>query len=445
MTNLTPSIHDFWFLPLGGCGEIGMNMNLYGHNGQWLMVDCGVTFEKSPQGQDRTYSADPSFIASRKDSLCGLVITHAHQDHVGAVANLWPQLRCPIYTTPFTAFILRAKLRELGIEQNVTIHEVAVNAKINVGPFALTWFLQTHSIPEPCALIIETHLGRVFHTADWKLDPNPVVGQPYNQQAFEHLGQKGCDVVVCDSTNATIAGHSMSEAEVGRNLVNTIKPLKGRVLVTCFGSNVARLVSIARAAKKCGRYVGVIGRSMQLMINAAKTTGYWPDDLPLADARHLGYLPKEEVLILTTGSQGEPRASLARMAKQTHPFLELDADDTVIFSAKTIPGNEDAVKKLTSQLKLRKVDIIHAQTSPLCLHASGHPCQDELQKVYTWLKPRCVIPVHGEQQHMQANAHIAKQAGAKYTLTGKNGDLFTLAPMRSVKKGVTPERRFEIV
>lgn len=444
MNNVIPSIHDFWFLPLGGCGEIGMNMNLYGHNGQWLMVDCGVTFEKTPQGQEQTLTADPSFIASRKDRLCGLVITHAHQDHIGAVAQLWPQLRCPIYTTAFTAFILRAKLRELGIEQQVPIYEVATDAKVNIGPFALTWFLQTHSIPEPCALIIETHLGRVFHTADWKLDPAPVVGQPFNQQAFEHLGQKGCDFVVCDSTNAIVPGHSVSEGVVGRNLIKTLKPLKGRVLVTCFGSNVARLISIARAAQSCGRYVGVIGRSMQLMINAAKFTGFWPADLTLIDPEHLGYLPKEEVLILTTGSQGEPKASLARMAKNTHRFLELDAEDTVIFSAKTIPGNEEAVKKLITQLRLKKVNIIHAQSSDYCLHASGHPCQEELQKIYTWLKPKCVIPVHGEPQHMQANAKIAKQMGVKHTLTGNNGDLFTLAPVRSIKRKVTQAKRFEI-
>ena len=434
----TPDQNEFWFLPLGGCGEIGMNMNLYGHDGQWLMVDCGVCFDnKIRAAEDRVFCADPQFIGSRRQRLSGLVITHAHQDHIGAVAALWPQLRCPIYTTPFTAVLLHAKLREHKLDGKVTVHEVSCNATLSIGPFSVTWFLLTHSIPEPCALMIETPLGRVFHTADWKLDPSPVLGPPFNKGAYKRLGNLGIDAIVCDSTNATKVGRSISEHSVYLGLKKTIAGQEGRIIVTCFGSNVARMVSVIRSAQACGRYVGILGRSMELMIRAAKLSGHWPDDLKLSDPGHLGYLPKNEVLILTTGSQGEPRATLSRLAANTHRSLELDAGDTVIFSSMTIPGNEEPVSNLIKQLQTRGVQVIQAQTSNTCLHASGHPCQDELADVYQWTKPKLAIPVHGEETHMRANAKVAYANGVEKALTGENGDLFVIKPSPGIRRRFT--------
>ncbi len=435
--DLTPGPSDFWFLPLGGTGEIGMNLNLYGHHGQWLMVDCGVMFDKEhPQadGNSSVVSADPHFIALRRQRLVGLVITHAHEDHVGAVPYLWRELKCPVYTTPFTAEILRRKLVEFDLLDEVPIIEVETGERHQVGQFEIEWLAITHSLPEPHALVLRAGKSTVFHTADWKLDPDPILGKAFDPQPFKRLADENITAMVCDSTNAVVPGHSVSEGHCFDGLLALVKRCEGRVIVGCFGSNVARLITLARIAERTGRYMALYGRSLRNMVSAARRTGHWPDNLKVADGRHLGYLPRHEVLAVATGSQGEPKAALKRMAMDSYRDLELDQGDTVIFSAKVIPGNEEAVSSLISQLRAREVTVIEAADSEIPIHASGHPCQEELKQLYGWVKPRIAIPVHGTPEHINANASIARELGIGKQLCGVNGDLYRLAPQVSIKR-----------
>lgn len=441
---MTPDHNDLWFLPLGGTGEIGMNLNLYGHDGEWLMVDCGVTFPKPGRiaadgtvhhrGEPPVQMADPAFIADRREQLAGLVITHAHEDHVGAVPYLWPLLQCPIYTSRFTAEILRRKLAEFDLLHRVPIHVVDVGDRRQIGPFEVEWLALTHSIPDPNALMIRTPIGRIFHSGDWKLDDEPLVGHGYSRETFTNLAVEGVDAMVCDSTNATVAGHSTSEAVLYEGLLKAVESAEGRVIVTCFGSNIARLHTLARVARKTGRYMGLLGRSLINMSGAAKAAGLWIAGDHLITPSHLGYLPRSEVLGIATGSQGEPRTALTRLAAGNHPDVELEAGDKVIFSARAIPGNEEGIDALISRLKDMGVEVMTAEASTIPIHASGHPAREELEAMYRWVQPRLAIPVHGEALHMDAHAGIARATGVPKTLVGRNGDLFMIRPVPGIRR-----------
>lgn len=415
-----------------------MNMNLYGHDGQWLMVDCGVSFNEPLKPDDlhtaELVCADPRFISEQKERLAGIVITHAHEDHVGALPFLWRRFKCPVYTTAFTAEVLRRKLVQVGLADEVPVIVVKDNETKKIGVFHVTWLALTHSIPEPFAMTIDTSAGRVFHTGDWKIDKNPVLGESFSAAPFKALAKENILAMMCDSTNATRSGFSVSEFDCYKALLKTISVEKNRVVVGCFSSNVARLVSLGRIAQETGRYLALIGRSLTNMVSAAKATGHWPDDLPLIDAAHVGYLPKEEVLAVVTGSQGEPRATLNRLAAGNCYDLTLDADDLVIFSAMMIPGNEDAIMRLVEQFKGQKIRTLQQQDTELPIHVSGHPCQGELKQLYTWVQPQLVIPVHGEPEHLSANAKVAKSSYVPRQLVGRNGDLYQLAPTVSIKR-----------
>jgi ribonuclease J len=437
----SPTHKDLWFLPLGGCGEIGMNLNLYGHDGHWLMVDCGITFEKNPDkplAGNRVEMADPVFISNRSEALVGLVATHAHEDHIGAIAHLWDQLRCPIYTTPFTRNVLLRKLRGKGVDAPIiTVHE---GESVALGPFQLSWLPITHSTPETHALLISTSAGRILHTADWKLDSAPIVGAAIDASRYRQLGQLGIDAIVCDSTNAVVSGSSVSEGELFEDLLAAVRQSEGRVVIACFASNIARLQTLGNVAHVAGRYLGVLGRSLHNMVSCARASGYLEDNFELVGNVDLGYLLPSEMLVIATGSQGEAGAALHRLAMDSHPDFSLSTGDHVIFSAKTIPGNDEDVARLVRAFESRGIKITHADQSDRLLHASGHPCADELTQMYQWIKPRVAIPVHGEKRHMVRNAELAEQAGVPVSLVGSNGDLFDLVQDKVVR-GAAPVGR----
>lgn len=434
---MIPGQDDFLFVPLGGCGEIGMNLNLFGHAGEWLMVDCGITFEKdeaNPGAGNRVEMPDPIFISNRSEALVGMIATHAHEDHIGAIAHLWPQLRCPIYTTPFTRNVLLRKLRQKGIDAPiVTVQE---GETITLGGFTVTWIPITHSTVETNALLIETSAGRVLHTADWKIDSAPIAGQAFEPDVYRQLGRDGIDAIVCDSTNANQPGHSVSESELFEGLLDAVNGSTGRVVVGCFSSNIARLQTLGHVAEVSGRYIGVAGRSIEAMVRNAKMAGYLKENFNLIDSFNLGYLLPSEVLVLATGSQGEARAALRRLALDTHPDISLAAGDHVIFSSKTIPGNEEGVGLLVAALESKGVKVTPSETSAKPIHASGHPYAEELKQMYEWIKPRIAIPVHGEAMHMQCNADIAKSCGVPVQLTGRNGDVFDMVAGKKLKERV---------
>ncbi|MBW7472110.1 ribonuclease J [Marinobacter sp. M216] len=448
---MTPDHNDLWFLPLGGTGEIGMNLNLYGHDGQWLMVDCGVTFPRPGRvaadgtihhsGEPPVQMADPAFIADRRDQLAGLVITHAHEDHVGAVPYLWPLLQCPIYTSRFTAEILRRKLAEFDLLHRVPIIVVETGESRQIGPFDVQWLALTHSIPDPNALMIRTEIGNIFHSGDWKLDDQPLVGHGYSRKTFTDLADEGVAAMVCDSTNATVAGHSVSEAALHEGLLQAVQSAQGRVVVTCFGSNIARLHTLGLIARETGRYMGLLGRSLVNMSAAARAAGVWDAADRLIAPSHLGYLPRGEVLAVATGSQGEPRTALRRLAAGTHPDFELEAGDTVIFSARAIPGNEEEIETLIGRLRELGVTVITAEDSRIPIHASGHPAQEELRAMYQWVRPNIAIPVHGEAEHMDTHAGIARGCGVPRTLVGRNGDLFMIRPVPGMRRQIAETGR----
>lgn len=445
-----PSKNDFWFLPLGGTGEIGMNVNLYGHNGQWIMIDCGVTFNVPRKQEDDTnenakrypvMTADFSFITNRPSSLSALVLTHAHEDHIGAVIAMWPQLKCQIYATKFTAEVLRRKMYRAGIDIDLPITEVEPGWILDIGPFTVRWIAITHSIPESNALLITTPICKVLHTGDWKIDDTPVVGSAFNRSYFKQLVSENVDVVVCDSTNALKDGYSESEKACEKGLGTYINQATGRVVVTCFASNIARLVSIAKIAQACGRYICVLGPAIENMISIARYAGYWPSDISITPRRHIGYLPKHEVLIIASGSQGESNASLSRLAKDVHRDCELDEGDTVIFSSIVIPGNEKPIQNLVDLLEKRKIRVVNSNNTEHIIHASGHPNREDLASLFASVRPKCVVPVHGEPRHLKACSEQAKLTGIPHQLTSLNGDLYSFSPQFAIfKKAITPGR-----
>ena len=419
---------DLAFLPLGGTGEIGMNLNLYRCDGKFLAVDCGIGFGGAAHPEVDVMMPDPGYIAERAEKLVGLVITHAHEDHLGAVAWLWPQLRCPVYATPFAAAVLRRKLNEVQLLNKVKLHVVAPGAPMDLPPFKLQFLRVTHSIPEAQALVIETPHGLLLHTGDWKLDPNPLIGPPTNEAAFEALGARGVLAMICDSTNAMVEGHSGSEADVRQTLTVLLRDLRGRVAMTCFASNVARLESAAIAAHEAGRSVALVGRSLRNIDAAARECGYLRDLPPFLTEDDIDDVPDDNLLMLVTGSQGEPRSALARIALDTHPRVALGQGDTVIFSSRMIPGNERAIGTVQDNLVRRGVHLMTDMDH--LVHVSGHPARDELRRLYRLVKPRYSVPTHGEWRHLSAHAALAQEAGAKPILL-EDGDILSLSPDRA--------------
>jgi ribonuclease J len=424
---MNDSIGDLAFLPLGGTGEIGMNLNLYRCDGHWLAVDCGIGFGGAELPEVDIMTPDPSFIAERRDRLRGLVITHAHEDHIGAVAWLWPQLKCPVYATPFAATVLRRKLHEANLLNQVKLHVIPPGGTIDLKPFALRFIRMAHSIPESQALAITTPYGVLLHTGDWKLDPTPLIGPPTDEAALAALGDAGVLAMICDSTNAMVEGHSGSEAEVRQSLAVLIRGLTGRVAVTCFSSNVARFESVALAAQQAGRSVALVGRSLRNMEAAARECGYLADIPPFLREDDVDDVPDDNLLMLTTGSQGEPRSALSRIAQDNHPRVSLGEGDTVVFSSRVIPGNERAIGAVQDALVRRGVRLMTDDDH--LVHVSGHPARDELRRLYRLVKPRYAVPVHGEWRHLTAHAELAREAGAEPILL-EDGDVLNLAPGR---------------
>lgn len=418
-----------YFLPLGGSGEIGMNLNLYAFQRQWLMVDLGISFaDETMPGLD-VIMPDPAFIVARANRLAGLVLTHAHEDHLGAVQYLWPQLRCPVYCTPFTAAVLRAKLLEKGLKGEVPIIEVSPGGRVQIGPFEVEFIPVTHSIPEAQALAIRCGAGTVLHTGDWKIDPDPLLGPPVDSRRLREVGDEGVLALVGDSTNAMLPGSSGSEGEVAKaldQLIGEVGPVT--VAVSCFATNVARLQSAARAAEQHGRTVALAGRSLWRINEAARASGYLKGVAPFIGEGEARYVPRDKLLLVCTGSQGEARSALSRIAGGDHPHISLERNDVVIFSSREIPGNERDIAKVQNALIGRGIKVLTADDAPV--HVSGHPAREELVRMYQWVRPSIAIPVHGEARHMRAHAQVALDCQVGQALVPANGRLIRIAPDR---------------
>ncbi|KQS55974.1 MBL fold metallo-hydrolase [Brevundimonas sp. Leaf363] len=427
---MTKSTSDeFVFLPLGGSNEIGMNLNAYGfgpaHDRKWIIVDVGVTFgDLTTPGVD-IIVPDPT--ALEGETILGIVLTHAHEDHIGGLSWLWSRIKAPLYATPFTAFLIREKLREGGIMDKVTLHESPLNSTVHLGPFDVTFVTMAHSIAEPNGLAIKTPLGTVLHTGDWKLDDQPIIGRPTDGDAISRLGDDGVLAMVCDSTNVFTEGVAGSEGDVKVELNTLISTLHGRIAVGCFASNVARMDSVIRAAEANGRRVALAGRSMHRITAAAKSVGMLSDVKPFLSEEEARVWPADEILYLCTGSQGEARAALSRVAQGDHPFIKLGRGDHCIFSSRVIPGNELSIGALQDTLSERGVRIYTEKDHP-GIHVSGHPCRDELRQMYAWARPRIAVPTHGMRRHIAEHALLAKETGVSETVTPRNGDVVRLAP-----------------
>jgi ribonuclease J len=422
------------FLPLGGSNEIGMNFNLYGYGPpearRWIVVDLGITFGDATTPGVEVITPDPRFAESVAEDIEGIVLTHAHEDHIGAIGWLWPRLRAPIYATPFTAFLVREKLREKGLLDAVTIREIPLGGRFRLGPFDIELVTLTHSIPEPSALAIRTPLGLVLHTGDWKIDPDPIVGAPTDPLALSRLGDEGVLAMTCDSTNVFVDGTAGSEATVRTALTTLIGSLRGKIAVGCFASNVARMDSVIRAAEANDRRVCLQGRSMQRITAAAKSVGLLQGLQPFVSDQEAGYFPEDNILYLCTGSQGEPRAALSRIADGTHPHVTLGKGDHVIFSSRQIPGNEIAIRSLQNRLSDRGVRI-HTEREHPGIHVSGHPCRDELRQMYQWVRPEIALPTHGERRHSLEHVALAREMQTPQALAARNGDMVRIAPGRA--------------
>jgi len=425
--------NELLFCALGGSGEIGMNVNLYGCEGSWLMVDLGMSFGAAEYPGTELMFADLAFIEERRKDLLGVVLTHAHEDHIGAVPYFAEELGVPLYATPFTARLVAEKLAEAGLTQQVDLRVINHFNQFDLGPFGIRYVPLAHSIAEGNALVIETPYGRIFHTGDWKLDDEPLVGTPATPAELTRIGDEGVLAMVCDSTNVFNPNASGSEGAVARGLEAEVARHKGkRVLVTTFASNVARLQTLARVARATGRQLCVAGRSLDRIIKVAQASGYLKDIGEIIDAERAMDLPRGEVLIVATGGQGEPRAALARIADKNHP-IALEAGDVVLFSSRQIPGNELAIGRIQNQLAARKIDLITDRQAEI--HVSGHPGRPELQALYGWLRPEILVPVHGELRHMREQAQLGRDSGIRQTVLQKNGDLVRLAPGKPGKFG----------
>jgi ribonuclease J len=421
---------EFLFCPLGGSGEIGMNMNLFGFgkpgDHKWIMVDIGVTFaDDTIPGIDLIYP-DPGFIQERKENLLGIILTHAHEDHIGAIAHLWPKLNCKIYATPFTAVLIKEKFREKHIDITKDLQIVELNGKVNLNPFEVEYITLTHSILEPNGLRIQTPAGVVLHTGDWKVDPNPLIGGEINTKRLKEIGDEGVLAMICDSTNVFSEGRSGSEQDVRKNMLKIMSRLKKRIIITSFASNVARMESAFYCAEKTGRQISLVGRSMHRIYKAARQCGYLKNSIDPIDPREAKNISREKIVYLCTGSQGEPMGAMMRISNYTHPDVFIEKDDAVIFSSKIIPGNEKKLYKLHNQLVKDGIEVISEESE--FIHVSGHPNREDLKDMYNWVKPKCIIPVHGEHRHMIEHVNFAKEMQVPFSVQVENGDIVKLAP-----------------
>ena len=419
---------EFVFLPLGGMGEIGMNMYCYGFgpadDRRWLMVDCGVKFGTEAEPGIDVILPDVRFLEGER--LLGIILTHAHEDHHGALPWLWHRLKAPIYCSPFAAELVKHKFSEHGILKDATIHVRPAGSRFEIGPFDIEMIAVTHSIPEPNAIMIRTSLGNALHSGDWKIDNHPSIPPRMDEESLKAIGDEGLDALICDSTNVLREGFSPSEREISANLAKLIKQAPARVAITTFASHVGRITSIAEAARATGREIVVAGRAMRTVIEAARNVGLLAKAGQFLNEDALGYLPPERTLLLCTGSQGEPRAAIARIAAGTHPSIELDAGDWVIFSSKIIPGNEHAVGAILNNLAMKNIRSITSDDE--LVHTSGHPRQDELKTFYGWVRPKLLVPMHGEQRHLHFHADFARAQGIAKTCIANNGDILRLSP-----------------
>jgi ribonuclease J len=418
------------FCPLGGSGEIGMNMNLYSYgkpdNQKWLIVDIGVTFaDDTLPGIDLIYP-DPGFIIDKKDDLLGIILTHAHEDHIGAIAHIWPQLKCNIYATPFTSVLIKEKFREKKIEIGNYLKIVDLNGIIKLDSFTIEFITLTHSILEPNGLSIKTPVGTVLHTGDWKCDPNPLIGNTINEKKLKQIGAKGVLAMICDSTNVFNPGRAGSELDVRQNLLKIMQNKNKKIIVTSFASNVARMETIFYCAKVIGRQISLVGRSMHRIYKAARECGYLKNVIDPIDPREAKKISKEKIIYLCTGSQGEPMGAMMRIAHYVHPDVYIEEGDTVIFSSKIIPGNEKKLYNLHNQLVKNGIEVVSEENE--FVHVSGHPNQGDLKDMYNWVKPKSIIPVHGEHRHMMEHINFAKEMQIPYPVQIENGDIVQIYP-----------------
>jgi len=421
---------ELLFCPLGGSGEIGMNMNLFAYgkpdNQKWIMVDIGVTFaDDTIPGIDLIYP-DPGFIIDKKDDLLAIILTHAHEDHIGAIAHIWPQIKCKIFSTPFTATLIKEKFREKKIDIGNNLKIVELNGTIDLKPFKIEFITLTHSILEPNGLKIETPVGNILHTGDWKCDPNPLIGDKINSKRLKEIGEKGVLAMICDSTNVFSIGRAGSELDVRKSLLKIMERLKKRIIVTSFASNVARMESIFYCAEKLGRQISLVGRSMHRIYKAARQCGYLKDIIEPIDPRDAKKISREKIIYLCTGSQGEPMGAMMRISSYVHPDVIIEKNDAVIFSSKIIPGNERKLYKLHNQLVRDGIEVISEESE--FVHVSGHPNREDLKDMYNWVRPKAVIPVHGEHRHMIEHINFAKEMQVPYPIQVENGDIVKIYP-----------------
>ena len=418
------------FCPLGGSGEIGMNMNLYAYGKpgfqKWIIVDVGVTFaDDTIPGVDLIY-ADPGFIVDKKDDLLGIILTHAHEDHIGAITYVWKSLKCKIYATPFTAALVTEKFKEKKIDIIPYLKIIELNGTINLDPFKIDFVTLTHSIIEPNGLKIVTPAGTIFHTGDWKVDPNPLVGKKINEDKLRKIGSEGVLAMVCDSTNVFSLGRAGSEADVRKNILKVMERQKKRILVTSFASNVARMETVFYCSEKIGRHISLVGRSMQRIYKAAKQCGYLQNVIDPLDPRDAKKIPRDKIVYLCTGSQGEPMGALNRISNYTHPDVFVEKEDTVIFSSKIIPGNVRKHYNVHNKLLKDGINVVTEETE--FVHVSGHPNRDDLKDMYKWIKPKSLIPVHGEHRHMKEQINFANEMKIPYPVQVENGDIVKISP-----------------
>ena len=426
---------EFIFCPLGGSGEIGMNMNLFAYgkpeNRKWIIVDIGVTFaDDTIPGIDLIYP-DPGFIIDKKKDLLGLVLTHAHEDHIGAIAHIWPKLLCNIYATPFTSVLIKEKFKEKKIDLGNKLKVVELNGNITLGPFNIDFVTLTHSILEPNGLSIETPSGTVLHTGDWKIDPNPLIGEKIDEDKLKKIGSKGILTMICDSTNVFNPGRAGSESDVRTSLLKVMEGKTKRIIVTSFASNVARMETVFYCAEKTGRQICLVGRSMHRIYKAAKQCGYLQNVIDPIEPRDAKNIDRKKIVYLCTGSQGEPNGAMMRISNYSHPDIILEEKDTVIFSSKIIPGNEKKLFKLHNQLVKNGIEVVSEENE--FVHVSGHPNRDDLKDMYNFVKPQSVIPVHGEHRHMIEHINFAKEMQVPYPVQVENGDIVQLYPGQKPK------------
>ena len=424
------SKEELIFCPLGGSGEIGMNMNLYAYgredNQKWIIVDMGVSFADDAVPGVDLIMPDPGFIIDKKDDLLGIVLTHAHEDHIGAVAHIWPSLKCKMFATPFTAALILEKFKEKKLDVSSYLEIVPLNSKIKLGEFEIDFVTLTHSILEPNGLSITTPLGTILHTGDWKIDPNPLIGGNIDEQKLKSIGNNGVSAMICDSTNIFSPGRAGSESDVRDSLLRIMEIKTNRILVTSFASNVARMESIFFCAEKTNRNICLVGRSMQRIYKAAKKCGYLKGLIEPLEPKDAKKISKNKILYLATGSQGEPMGAMNRIINGIHPEVFLEDGDCVIFSSKIIPGNEKKLYHLQNLIVKNKMEIITEENA--FVHVSGHPNRDDLKDMYNWVKPKCVIPVHGEHRHMVEHVAFAKEMQVPKTLLIENGDIIKILP-----------------